>query len=620
MQLRSVTVTNYKSFSRSQTLALSSGFNVVVGQNNAGKTALLEAVALAIDQKQHRSRVTVPERDPVYLGNSQVQLSFEVSADDLWELLPRDGHYIQIPLPKINDASLANLRLANFGKEELRRFCNWVLSQDSYLFTFTFTPPSQFTASKYPTYGLYTVEQLSDNQISLANCHINSAERRVSDVFAGSAPPPYHDFGFDIAAALRKRLYLFKAERRIARTGGGFGDQLAPDASNLAVVLNQLQANPSRFARFSRLVREVFNTIHAVSVRPTANSELEMLIWLDDPKYEREDLAVPIWEVGTGTGQAIAILYVIFTSNTPQVIIIDEPQSFLHPSALRNLIEICKRFPQHQFIVATHSPTIITAANPATLYQVQLQDRESIITPIDPRQTEQLRGLLSDVGASLADVFGADRILWVEGPTEEVCFPLIFMHFGHPLLGTAVVGVKSSGDFERRRDGELVFDIYERLSSSTLLPPAVAFIFDREGRTEQKRADLFKRSRGKLHFLPRPMYENYLLHPQAIADVVNSCEGFREEALGLDEIGAWIDTNWSRYRLCDGTLLIESVNGAALLKELFTYFSEARVEYDKIQHGAAITRWLLKNSPEHLQDLALFLASVIGLPPKEPAT
>lgn len=48
-------------------------------------------------------------------------------------------------------------------------------------------------------------------------------------------------------------------------------------------------------------------------------------------------------ESDTGIGQVLAILYVVIMAKYNQVIIIDEPQSFLHPGAVRKLIEILKQ-------------------------------------------------------------------------------------------------------------------------------------------------------------------------------------------------------------------------------------------------------------------------------------
>ncbi len=47
------------------------------------------------------------------------------------------------------------------------------------------------------------------------------------------------------------------------------------------------------------------------------------------------------------------MLYVVLTSRESRVIIIDEPQSFLHPGAVRKLFDVLKDFPQHQYSPAS---------------------------------------------------------------------------------------------------------------------------------------------------------------------------------------------------------------------------------------------------------------------------
>src|SRR5438132_978561 len=74
--------------------------------------------------------------------------------------------------------------------------------------------------------------------------------------------------------------------------------------------------------------------------------------------------------------------------------------------------------------------------------------------------------------------------------------------------------------YQRRRGAELALEIYERVSGSgSLIPPAVGFIFDSDGRSEQDKQDLQRRAKGRMHFLSRRMFENYLLNPVAIAAV-----------------------------------------------------------------------------------------------------
>jgi AAA15 family ATPase/GTPase len=74
-------IKNYKSFLSSQEIELTSGFNVVVGQNNAGKTALVEALSLHFDNKHHISIKTSPNPGVLLHDSftSTVQLAFQLS-------------------------------------------------------------------------------------------------------------------------------------------------------------------------------------------------------------------------------------------------------------------------------------------------------------------------------------------------------------------------------------------------------------------------------------------------------------------------------------------------------------------------------------------------------------
>src|ERR1043166_8553738 len=105
-----------------------------------------------------------------------------------------------------------------------------------------------------------------------------------------------------------------------------------------------------------------------------------------------------------------------------------------------------------------------------------------------------------------------------------------------PLLGTVILGVLQTGDFEGKHSRKII-EIYKRLSAGPgILPPAIAFIFDREGRSEQGRADLKRQSEGAVKFTARRMYENYLLNPQAIAEIVSAIENFSDQQIIHEEV------------------------------------------------------------------------------------
>jgi AAA15 family ATPase/GTPase len=81
VRLESFRVVNYKSFADSGEIRLEPGFNVIVGRNNVGKTALAEALGLGFANNPHRSLKTVPKvnaqpEDPL----SQAEVSMRLGA------------------------------------------------------------------------------------------------------------------------------------------------------------------------------------------------------------------------------------------------------------------------------------------------------------------------------------------------------------------------------------------------------------------------------------------------------------------------------------------------------------------------------------------------------------
>lgn len=310
------------------------------------------------------------------------------------------------------------------------------------------------------------------------------------------------------------------------------------------------------------------------------------------------------------------------TSDFPRTIIIDEPQSFLHPGAIRKLFEIMRQHPQHQYIITTHSPVAITTAEPENIIMVRKEGAESTVEAIDVSQTEQLRRYLLEIGASLSDVFGADNILWVEGPTEEICFPKILQEISkRPLRGTEILGVKHTGDLEGKHT-KIILDVYNTLSKGKgILPPAVGFIFDPEGRSKTFQDDLIRQSKGIVHFLERRMFENYLLNPRALSWLMSKLEGFRDVPVTADEVEAWFETHGWDKKFIEITqkeedknreYWIRKVDSAKLLDALFNELSEHRYIYDKVAYSIELTNWVIENAPDELKELVVLLERVLG--------
>src|SRR5260370_2999458 len=83
MRISSFQVENYKSFLKSDEINLTSGFNVIVGQNNAGKTALVEALSLRYVNKPHITIQTKPTvNSPLVDLSSSVRVTFDIDGTE----------------------------------------------------------------------------------------------------------------------------------------------------------------------------------------------------------------------------------------------------------------------------------------------------------------------------------------------------------------------------------------------------------------------------------------------------------------------------------------------------------------------------------------------------------
>lgn len=599
MRIVSIQIENYKSFRSSEEIVFSPGFNVIVGKNNSGKTALVEGLSLKFNHKPHTSLVSVPYNGSPHDMNSLVTMKISVSREEAMKVLLEKNTTFQIPQTKLD------------VEEQIAEINNNLLRGE-------ITIQSHFNGNDLAgALWLELGDYPSNNALTYS---INKDDLKHSLKAKNSGKTNNVDFAHVLAAGLKEKIYFFVAERlKVGQQTIGINRLLAPDASNLAEVLHHLHtSNTSRFNRIVDYLRIVFPDIKGVTtpVMDTSASQTEIKLWFVAPNSEREDLAQPLQESGTGVGQVLSILYVVLETQEATAIIIDEPQSFLHPGALRRLFSILKNeFSDHQYIVTTHSPNVISSSSPNNIIMVTKEESVSITTIIDQEENNQMRLVLAEVGASLSDVFGADHILWVEGKTEEICFTILVTKIlRRPLLGTAIVGVIHVGDFENKRYSKTIFEIYERLSKAKgLLPPAIGFIFDKENRSKEEIRDFQRRSKGRISFTSRRMYENYLLNINAIVVLINSIDEERDQPVSPDDIEKWIKTNkWNNEYFGKNItksdkneeFWITNVHGANILADIVRHFTENRYEYEKILYGEALTESIIEHSPEEFDEIA----------------
>ena len=251
-----------------------------------------------------------------------------------------------------------------------------------------------------------------------------------------------------------------------------------------------------------------------------------------------------------------------------------------------------------------------------------IESCETAVSVMNSEDNRQLKILLDEVGVRLSDVFGMDQILWVEGPTEEKCYPLIIKEIlKKPLRGIQVLAIKNTGDLEGKRS-HIIFDVYDKLSGGqNLFPPAIGFLFDKELRNSQEIKDLQKRSQNPVKFLPRRMYENYLLHSEAIANILNDSDEYRENPISASDINEILNDfrhkkDYFSKKVSDENLSDEQwvdihIDGARVLKDIFSKLSEGRVEFSKTRDSVKLTEWLIENEATSLKEISDLLNEIL---------
>ena len=286
------------------------------------------------------------------------------------------------------------------------------------------------------------------------------------------------------------------------------------------------------------------------------------------------------------------------------------PNQFLHLKALRELLNILAiEGKQHQYILTAHSAEVISAVKASTVTMLTLKDGVTTVRQTDHAGLATLRERFADLGLRATEMHGRDQVLWVEGQTEELVLPALLRHFCvEHAAGTAVLRVQDTGWLDKRGvDPIRVVEIYSRLTlASALVPPMVAVLLDREGRSEPDCTSLEQDRRGRLRFLPSRMLENYLLHPGAITAV-------------LCDMGESVDADRIAQRLCAAShvqnlsdLDTGMVDGANLLKSTFAEISQARHEFRKTRDVPNLVDWLLENEPTVLQPLGDWLQMIMN--------
>jgi hypothetical protein len=233
-------------------------------------------------------------------------------------------------------------------------------------------------------------------------------------------------------------------------------------------------------------------------------------------------------DLGTGVEQLLMTIYVGLVHDKARLVLIEEPETNLHPGAQRWLARSLREWSKTRLmLVATHSSTFLDRAGeiPASVWIVERRDGRSTVRMADETLSDALRAL----GVRLSDVLSAEGIILVEGESD---LGIIEHWFGELLHQNGIVVVPMGGG-----DSAWRFDQFEEwLEAGNTLVPRSLCLRDRD---ELDATAVAKLEAAGVHVLHRRELENYLLEGGAVRAAVHA----RLEEAGLST------AEWSEERI-----------------------------------------------------------------------
>jgi energy-coupling factor transporter ATP-binding protein EcfA2 len=287
------------------------------------------------------------------------------------------------------------------------------------------------------------------------------------------------------------------------------------EAARLALLTHRASRNfrniwyhyPEEFDEFRELIRTTWPGMdieHPVIDRSSNKAILHM--FCPEERFPRE-----IFWAGFGFQVWCQMLTYIVRSKNDSILIIDEPDIYLHSDLQRQLVSLLKSLGP-DIIISTHSTEIISEADPGDLMVINKKSR-SAKRISDPSQLQAIFGVLgSNLNPTLTQLAKSKRAIFVEGKDFQILSTFARCLGKQPVANRSDFAVIPTEGFNPQKIVDFSKGIELTLGGTILK----AVIFDRDYRSD----DEIKEVHNKLnqfasfsHIHRRKELENYLLIP-----------------------------------------------------------------------------------------------------------
>ncbi|WHX62774.1 ATP-dependent nuclease [Peribacillus frigoritolerans] len=566
MKIQEIKLRNYKSIADSGKLKLNENINIFAGRNNTGKTALIEAIYNLVngnltdvnlvdieDSSHFVMKISIDEEELRDL-NSNVQLDFIiVSVESL--ILDMTYNF------KESKTSINSITGIINGTTKLlySNYSRWKGESREYISYAYYSPVEGETSISFRP-------QVINNLISL----------------------------------LKKKIVFISGTRNFPKIETAkLQESISSDGTNLNSFLFTLHNNDEmNFDKIRNTFKQIFTDVTSVTTPVNADNLTNISLYFDGSREQ-----IPLYNCGSGFTHVLLLLCVLYTKEN-SVVLFDEPHVFLHPSAEKAIYDLINDTDYHQYFLTTHSPILINYPFDKQVFHVKKENGFSNYSGLNAMQE-----LLSEIGVNNSDFALSDKVLFVEGETEEAIIPIILSHFGMKQIGYNYRILKMNGtgnEFSKKsamtRHKEKLDLILRGISTS---PIPYKILIDSDEKSDAKIKEIEEKYGDNVFILERRELENYFLDCyEELSHVINI--NFESDVCNLGEIESFLGellTRTDDKKLFPRGVVANPVNNVVGSQALESLFEKYGLSYNKIIHGVQITNLVLHSNPEKLSFL-----------------
>ena len=484
MRIKSLRVKNFMCF-KDISLSDLGDFVILIGENDSGKTALLDALRFLFVEAF--SSAVLEGNEYLFFGAIPEEI-LEITFEVILEISNEDRYELQETLKPTSFASEGDLSVClKLIAEQGYIYRRWQSIKGEGL------PP--LTLDEHGSLYFHT-EKGKESSIEVSG-------QRISAISVGETVKRLLGRKFKLIPVVRER--PLQERKRI-----GERPRLLPEGIESKIIQKGRELAPAKRREWYAYRDERAGVIGEFDV---VGDNIVFEKSLEDVK-----IAIPISLKGGGHQM---YLYLRDEVEDPQadIIAIEEPENHFHPKLIRQFMEDLKRIAQSQgkqFFIITHSPFVASAFPLFKIWYIWQEKGESKISRIT--SDEEYRERLLEIGVTPGDLLFSNVLFFVEGPSELEFLPRVARKLGMDFKEAHITVIPKGG-----LPGKDEIELLNNMPGIASIPKF--FLLDRnaEGKREAlikvgiPEENIFVLSKGNLEdYYPCELIKNFLKEYEGI--------------------------------------------------------------------------------------------------------